>query len=177
MCTISQSGQRVWTAAAETAAAYYVRRHVALPLGPDTVIDRVSVAVPSTRPALLCPLYTLGPLPSPTWPPRCTCVECVLARRIGSSFAYAAYTKCMKRVSEIDEIDIKCVKGRRDSAKDRLKCNAIHTYACSIFRLMAKPRWVHKYVRLRGQKWQELTARRSLKCGLNMVWEEWKIYG
>lgn len=63
--TISQSGQRVWTAAAETAAAYYVRRHVALPLGPDTVIDRVSVAVPSTRPALLCPLHTLASSPVP----------------------------------------------------------------------------------------------------------------
>lgn len=109
VCTISQSGQRVRTAA-EAAAAYYVRRHVALPLGPDTVIDRVFQSQFPVH-ALLSPVHcTPSPLPL-TWPPRCTCVECVLARRIGSSFAYAAYTKCMKRVSEIDEIDIKCVQG------------------------------------------------------------------
>lgn len=169
VCTISQSGQQQQKRQLLIMSGGMWRCHWGLTLSLTESQSQFPVH------ALLSSVHCT-PSP-PTWPPRCTCVECVLARRIGSSSAYAAYTKCMKRVSEIDEIDIKCVEGRRDSAKDRLKCNAIHTYACSIFRLMAKPRWVHKYVRLRGRKWQELTARRSLKCGLNMVWEEWKIYG
>lgn len=169
VCTISQSGQRVRTAAAAEAAAYYVRRHVGLPLGLTLSLTESQSQFPVHA------LSTVHPRPRPTWPPRCTCVECVLARRIGSSFAYAAYKKCMKRVSEIDEIDIKCDRGKGAVLKtDSSAMLYIHMYVCSIFRLMAKPRWVHKYVRLRGRKWQELTVRRSLKCGLNMVWEEWK---
>lgn len=181
VCTICQSGQRVWTTAATAAAAaaaYYVRRHVALPLGPDTVIDRVSVAVPSTH-ALLSSVHCT-PSP-PSRPPLdllaalassvCWLVELgQVLLTPHTQNAWKEYLKSMKLISSVKG-------GWRGTAKDRLKCNAIHTYACSIFRLMAKPRWVHKYVRLRGQKWQELTARRSLKCGLNMVWEEWKIYG
>lgn len=102
-------------------------------IGPGTVIDSVSVPVPVPVPPPI-------PNPSPpTWPPaRCTCVECVCVcwpSRIGSSYAYAAYTKCTwvsererekNRVSEINEIE-RGSRAERVSAKDRLKCNAMHT--------------------------------------------------